>query len=77
MREKDVTTVQLKKSVVKDLKNIRKYPRETYNDTILSLLEMAKQSKKRRQYDEFLHRIQQAKMKELWDNVEDEAWENA
>jgi hypothetical protein len=27
--------------------------------------------KKRKQYDEFLHRIQQPKMKELWDNKED------
>lgn len=27
------------------------------------------------QYDKFLHKIQQAKMKELWDNEEDEAWE--
>ena len=29
-----------------------------------------------RQYDEFLHKIQQEKMKEIWDNEEDEAWEN-
>ena len=28
------------------------------------------------QYDEFLHKIQQEKMQELWDNKEDEAWEN-
>ena len=27
------------------------------------------------QYDEFLHKIQQPKMKELWDNCEDEEWE--
>ena len=33
--------------------------------------------KKRNQYDEFLHNIQKNKMKELWDNKEDEAWENA
>ena len=32
---------------------------------------------KRNQYDEFLHKIQQQKMGELWDNKEDEAWENA
>lgn len=32
--------------------------------------------KKRNQYDAFLHKIQQTKMKELWDNKEDEAWEN-
>ena len=74
---KDVTTIQLKKSVVKELKNIRKYPRETYNETISDLIKIAKDSRKRRQYDEFIHKIQQAKMKELWDNEEDEAWENA
>ncbi len=77
MKDEEVTTVQLKKSVVKELKNIRKYPRETYNETILSLIKTAKEAKKRRQYDEFLHRIQQAKMKELWDNQEDEAWDDA
>ena len=26
-------------------------------------------------YDEFLHKIQQEKMKELWDNDKDEYWE--
>jgi hypothetical protein len=77
MKDKEVTTVQLKKSVVKELKSIRKYPRETYNETILNLIKTAKETKKRRQYDEFIHRIQQAKMKELWDNEEDEVWEDA
>jgi hypothetical protein len=65
MTDEDVTTIQLKKSVVKELKNIRKYPRETYNEAILNLIKNAKESSKRRQYDEFLHKIQQAKMKEL------------
>jgi hypothetical protein len=74
---KEATTIQLKKSVVKELKNIRKYPRETYNETISDLIKLAKESKNRTQYDEFLHRIQQAKMKELWDNPEDEAWQDA
>lgn len=77
MKDEEVTTIQVKKSVVKELKDIRKYPRETYNETILNLIKAAKETKKRRQYDEFLHRIQQAKMKELWDNEEDEAWEHA
>ena len=75
MEDEEVTTIQLKKSVVKELKSIQKYPRETYNETILNLIKNAKESKRRRQYDEFLHRIQQAKMKELWDNTDDEAWE--
>jgi len=76
MTDEDVTSIQFQKSVVKELKNIRKYPRETCNETILNLIKTAKESGKRRQYGEFLHRIQQAKMKELWDNEEDEAWED-
>ena len=76
MSDEDATTIQLKKSVVKELKNIRKYPRETYNETISDLIKMAKQTRNRRQYDEFIHTIQQAKMKELWDNEEDEVWEH-
>lgn len=74
---KEATTIQLKKSVVKELKSIRKYPRETYNETISALINLAKESKKRTQYDEFIHKIQQTKMKELWDNQEDEAWQDA
>jgi len=30
----------------------------------------------KKQYDEFLHRIQQPKMKELWENKEDCDWDN-
>jgi hypothetical protein len=77
MNEEKLTTIQLTKAIVQELKNIRKYPRETYNETIQNLIKTAKETKKRTQYDEFLHTIQQAKMKELWDNNEDEAWENA
>ncbi len=33
--------------------------------------------KMKNQSNEFLHAIQQAKMKELWDNKEDGEWENA
>lgn len=75
--DEEVTTIQLKKALVKELKNIRRYPRETYNETISNLIKVAKESKTRRQYDEFLHTIQQLKMKELWDNQEDEAWDHA
>ena len=74
---KDATTIQLKKSVVKELKRIRKHPREIYNETISNLIKLAKEPKKRTQYDEFIHKIQQAKMKELWCNQEDEAWQDA
>jgi len=71
------TTIQLDKSVVKSLKQIREHPRQTYNELISRMIELFKNVKKRNQYDEFLHKIQQQKMKELWDNKEDEAWEDA
>jgi hypothetical protein len=77
---KNVTTVQLRKSVVRELKAIKKYPRQTYDEIIMDLVNYAKTTnnpKEENQYDEFLHTIQQLKMKELWDNEEDEAWENA
>jgi hypothetical protein len=75
---KDVTTIQLRKSVVRELKSVKKYPRQTYNEVISDLVKHAKKTtKEKSQYDEFLHTIQQLKMKELWDNEEDEAWENA
>ena len=73
MGKEEASTIQLKKSIVKELKNIRRYLRETYNETISNLIKLAKESKTRRQYDEFLYKIQQSKMKELWDNTEDEA----
>jgi len=71
------TTVQLDKSLVDSLKKTREYPRQTYNELIERMLMLFKNIKKRNQYDEFLHKIQQAKMKELWSSKEDEAWENA
>lgn len=71
------TTIQLNKSVISLLKEIREYPRQTYNELINRLIQVFRNVEKRNQYDEFLHKIQQTKMKELWDNKEDECWENA
>ena len=71
------TTIQLEKSLVNSLKEAKEYPRQTYNDLIKNMVQAFKSIKKNNQYDEFLHKIQQAKMKELWGNKEDEAWENA
>ena len=70
------TTIQLDKSIVKALQEVKEYPRQTYNELISHMIQVVKTLKKRNQYDEFLHKIQQPKMKELWDNKEDEAWEN-
>ncbi|MCL4379244.1 MAG: hypothetical protein M1160_00185 [Candidatus Marsarchaeota archaeon] len=77
MTDEEVTTVQLKKSVVKELKSIKRYKHETYEEVISDLIKIVKKSRRRSQYDEFLFRIQQEKMKELWDNKYDDEWEKA
>jgi len=71
------TTIQINKSLVNALKSLREYPRQTYAELIMHMIKVFKHVKKKNQYDEFLHKIQQAKMSELWNNEDDEAWENA
>ncbi|MFA5333886.1 MAG: hypothetical protein WC376_05325 [Candidatus Nanoarchaeia archaeon] len=73
----DVTTIQLEKKVVNELKKIKEYPKQSYNELIIKITKFYSELKKRNNYDEFLHKIQMQKMKELWDNKEDEAWKNA
>ncbi|MBS3095645.1 hypothetical protein J4231_03115 [Candidatus Woesearchaeota archaeon] len=71
-----MSNIQLNKTIVNSLKEAREYPRQTYNELIKNMVELYKNVKKINQYDEFLHKIQQAEMRELWDNKEDEVWEN-
>jgi predicted CopG family antitoxin len=70
------TTIQVDKEILDALKELKNHPRQTYNELILELINFYKNVSINNQYDEFLHKIQQEKMKELWDNKEDEAWEN-
>ena len=73
----EASTIQLDKDVIEQLKKAKEYPRQTYNELLQKMSKIFIEAKKSNQYDEFLHKIQQHKMKELWDNKEDEAWENA
>jgi len=73
----NTTTIQVDKSVVDSLKKAKEYPRQTYNELINHMITIFIEIKKRNQYDEFLHKIQQPKMKELWGNEQDETWEDA
>ena len=70
----EITTIQLNKSVVKALKQIKKYPRETYSEIILSLIESAKEMK---EFDKFVQEAQKTKMRELWGEGDYSAWEHA
>ena len=71
------TTIQLNKALIKKLKDAKEYPEQTYNNLIERMVNIFEEAKKRDQYDKFLHNMQKRKMKELWDNKEDEDWENA
>jgi len=73
----EASTIQLDKNVIEQLKKAKEYPRQTYNELLQKMSKIFIEVKKSNQYDEFLHKIQQHKMKEIWNNKEDEAWENA
>lgn len=73
----ETSTIQLDKKIINSMKDIKEYPRQTYNELISKMIKVFKALKSKNQYDEFLHRIQQLKMQELWDNEYDEAWEDA
>lgn len=74
---KSVSTIQLDKSVIAQLKKAKEHPRQSYNELLEKMSKIFITLKQRNQYDEFLHKIQQPKMKELWDNKGDEAWGDA
>ena len=71
------STILIKRELIEKLKNAKDYPRQTYNEIIENMIVFYLGMKKKNQYDEFLHKIQQPKMKELWDNKEDKDWEDA
>lgn len=71
------STILLEKRVIALLKKVREHPRQTYNELLEKMANIFIKMKERNQYDEFLHKIQQEKMKELWNNKEDEDWEDA
>ena len=71
----DFTTIQVERRLLSVLGRMKQHPRQSYNE-VISLLLKEKKAGKMSQYDEYLHNIQKKKMKELWDNEADEAWEH-
>jgi hypothetical protein len=74
---KGISTIQLDKSLIQKLREAKEYPEQTYNSLLEKMLNIFEQVKKSDHNDKYLYQIQQQKMKELWNNKEDEAWENA
>ncbi|MEK6817352.1 MAG: hypothetical protein AABX80_00980 [Nanoarchaeota archaeon] len=69
------STILLNKKVIELLKETKDYPKQTYNELLERMAKFFLILKKRNQYDEFLHKIQQPKMKEIWSNKYDEIWD--
>ena len=70
------TTIQIDSELLEKMKKMKEYPRQTYSELIEKMIKYYENIKKHNQYDEFLHKIQQEKMRELWDNEADEDWDN-
>ena len=73
----DRSTILLQKQTIGLLKKAKQHPRQTYDELLQEMTTNHLRMKERNTYDEFLHKVQQPKMKELWDNTEDEAWDDA
>jgi len=71
------STILIRKDLIEKLKSAKDYSRQTYNELLEKMILIYLGAKKRNQYDEFLHKVQKQKMKEIWGNKEDEVWENA
>ena len=74
MPKEEIITIKLKKSVVEALKDLRKYPRETYSETVMHLIRDARDI---REFDIFVQKAQAIKMKELWEEGDYSGWEHA
>ena len=73
----EVTTIQIKKAVVRELNRVKKYNRETYSDIISNLLNFIKNTEEKKEFDKFVRKIQEEKMRELWGNKNYGSWEKA
>ncbi len=66
------TTIQIDRALLELLKGMKQHPRQSYSEVIAKLAN----AKEGTQYDRYLHEIQKNKMRELWDNKDDEAWDD-
>ena len=70
------TSIQLQRQHFQSLKKLKEYPGQSYDEIIVKLIQNF-EKRKLTPEDLSLLSIQKGKMKEIWDNKEDEAWENA
>jgi predicted CopG family antitoxin len=69
-----ITTIQLDRSVVDELKKFKRYQRETYSEIILNLIESVRENG---EFETFVQKAQEERMKELWGEGGYSGWEHA
>ena len=74
MSKSSVTTIQLDRSVVDELKKFKRYRRETYSEIILNLIESVRENS---EFETFVQKAQEERMKELWGEGDYSGWERA
>lgn len=67
----EYTTIQISKNLVENLKKLKMHPRQSFEEVISNLL---KSKSAKDDYFKLMLDAQKIKMKEIWDNKEDEAW---
>lgn len=74
MTKSEITTIRIERSVLNELKKIKRYPRETYSETILNLIKNAEEAK---ELGIFVQKAQEERMKKLWEEGDYSGWERA
>lgn len=69
------TTILLDKSLVRDIKRAKDYPRQTYNEILRKLLDVYMLFKGVQFDTANINTLQKSKMTEIWDSKEDEIWD--
>ncbi len=70
------TTINLDKKTLARLRTLKENPHQTYDELILKLLNVYLQNCTEHLEEGFQRDIQQAKMRELWGDAEDDAWDD-
>ena len=74
MSKSGITTIQLDRSVVDELKKFKRYRRETYSEIILNLIESVRENS---EFETFVQKAQEERMKEIWGEGDYSGWESA
>ena len=74
MSKSEITTIQIERSVLNELKRVKRHPRETYSETILNLIKIVEETK---EFGTFVQKAQEERMKKLWEEGDYSGWEHA